>query len=156
MISSFLRSDAHAWLLQEINKDVLVVGDFRSYSKENPAIDVQLDVRVEEPQGGVVTDMRARSNGQFAFTSKVSGEYKTCFVLHDAHLVSTTVVKLDWRMGVAATDWSSIAKKEHLDSMTVELRKVSSDTIYYTLGLLPSHPPFLPLVARRCHPRGVL
>lgn len=113
-------------VLQEINKDVLVVGDFRSYSKENPAVDVQLDVRVEEPQGVVITDQRARSNGQFAFTSKVAGEYKACFVLHDPHLVSTTVVKLDWRMGVAATDWSSIAKKEHLDSMTVELRKVSN------------------------------
>jgi hypothetical protein len=103
-----------------------VVGDFRSYNKENPAVDVQLDVRVEEPQGVVTSDLRARSQGQFAFTSKVSGEYKVCFVLHDAHLVSTTVVKLDWRMGVAATDWSSIAKKEHLDSMTVELRKVSA------------------------------
>lgn len=37
-------------------------------------------------------------------------------------------VKLDWKTGVAATDWNSIAKKEHLDTLTVELRRLE-DTI---------------------------
>jgi uncharacterized radical SAM superfamily protein len=35
-----------------------------------------------------------------------------------------TKVKLDWKTGVAATDWASVAKKEHLDSLTLELRRL--------------------------------
>ncbi len=38
--------------------------------------------------------------------------------------IATTKIKLDWKTGVAATDWNSIAKKEHLDSLTVELRRL--------------------------------
>lgn len=35
-----------------------------------------------------------------------------------------TRLTLDWRTGVAATDWDTIAKKEHLDQLSVEMRKV--------------------------------
>jgi hypothetical protein len=35
-----------------------------------------------------------------------------------------TKLTLDWRTGVAATDWDTIAKKEHLDQLSVEMRKV--------------------------------
>ena len=62
--------------MQEINTNVLVVGDFNAFNKNNHGIDIQVDLRVEEPGGAVVTDQRSRSSGQFAFTSKVSGEYK--------------------------------------------------------------------------------
>jgi hypothetical protein len=31
---------------------------------------------------------------------------------------------VDWRTGVAATDWDNIAKKEHLDALSVEMRKL--------------------------------
>lgn len=31
---------------------------------------------------------------------------------------------MDWRTGVAATDWDNIAKKEHLDALSVEMRKL--------------------------------
>jgi hypothetical protein len=35
-----------------------------------------------------------------------------------------TKLTIDWRAGVAATDWDTIAKKEHLDQLSVEMRKV--------------------------------
>lgn len=35
-----------------------------------------------------------------------------------------TRLTIDWRTGVAATDWDTIAKKEHLDQLSVEMRKV--------------------------------
>lgn len=38
-----------------------------------------------------------------------------------------TKLKLEWKTGVAATDWNSIAKKEHLDALTVELRKLEDN-----------------------------
>lgn len=45
-------------------------------------------------------------------------------VLADVHSAMQTRIKLDWKTGVAATDWSSIAKKEHLDTLTMELRRL--------------------------------
>lgn len=38
-----------------------------------------------------------------------------------------TKLRLDWKTGVAATDWNAIAKKEHLDALTVELRKLEDN-----------------------------
>lgn len=42
----------------------------------------------------------------------------------DIQTAYQTKLKVDWRTGVAATDWNAIAKKEHLDALTVELRKL--------------------------------
>jgi p24 family protein delta-1 len=39
-----------------------------------------------------------------------------------------TKIRLDWKTGVAATNWGEIAKKENLDAMAVELRKLE-DTV---------------------------
>jgi p24 family protein delta-1 len=35
-----------------------------------------------------------------------------------------TKLKFEWKAGVAATDWQSLAKKEHLDELTIELRRL--------------------------------
>ena len=48
--------------------------------------------------------------------------------LADAHLAGNTKIKLDWKTGVAATNWDAIAKKENLDAMATELRKLE-DTV---------------------------
>lgn len=42
----------------------------------------------------------------------------------DLQSAYNTKLRIDWRTGVAATDWNAIAKKEHLDSLTIELRKL--------------------------------
>ena len=47
--------------------------------------------------------------------------------LSDLQTAYQTKLKLDWKTGVAATDWNSIAKKEHLDALTVELRKLEDN-----------------------------
>lgn len=45
----------------------------------------------------------------------------------DLQAAYQTKLKLDWKTGVAATDWGAIAKKEHLDALTVELRKLEDN-----------------------------
>lgn len=45
----------------------------------------------------------------------------------DAKLGESTKLKLDWKTGVAATDWNAVAKKEHLDQLTVELRRLEDN-----------------------------
>lgn len=42
----------------------------------------------------------------------------------DLQTALQTKLTIDWRTGVAATDWDTIAKKEHLDQLSVEMRKV--------------------------------
>ena len=46
----------------------------------------------------------------------------------DATTAKDTSIKLEWKTGVAATDWEDIAKKENLDLMATELRKLE-DTV---------------------------
>lgn len=56
------------------------------------------------------------THGQFAFTTNESGNYLACFWV-DGHHQGTKglTVSLDWRIGIAAKDWESVAKKEKID-----------------------------------------
>lgn len=42
----------------------------------------------------------------------------------DPATAEVTKLRLDWKTGVAATDWSAVAKKEHLDELTMQLRRL--------------------------------
>jgi len=81
-------------------------------------------MQVNDPHGQIIHDGKGQAKGQFAFTSKLAGEYQCCFFVPDPAVVQRTKISLDWRMGVAATDWDTIAKKEHLDQLSVEMRKL--------------------------------
>lgn len=111
-------------IYEEINANVLVVGDFKAFNKDNPSIPVYVDVRVTDPLGVIIHENRGQSSGQFAFTSKSAGEFQACFSVPDMQTASHAKLNLDWKTGVAATDWDSIAKKEHLDQLGIEMRKL--------------------------------
>ena len=53
---------------------------------------------------------------------------ESCGQCADAKTAKDTSIKLDWKTGVAATDWEDVAKKENLDLMATELRKLE-DTV---------------------------
>lgn len=111
-------------IYEEINSNVIVVGDYRAFNKDNSDIPAYVDVRVEDPAGLTLHEARGQAKGQFAFTSKTAGEYKACFTVQDIETAFRTKLRLEWKTGVAATDWESIAKKEHLDELSVEMRKL--------------------------------
>ncbi|GFH21477.1 GOLD domain-containing protein [Haematococcus lacustris] len=111
-------------VFEEINANVIVVGDFNAFHKDHPDVGQAVDARVEDPHGLLIHESHAKTAGQFAFTTKIAGEYKACFSVREPQAALNTKFKLDWRTGVAATDWNAIAKKEHLDALTVELRKL--------------------------------
>ncbi|KAG2484932.1 hypothetical protein HYH03_016318 [Edaphochlamys debaryana] len=112
---------------EEINANVIVVGEYKAFHKENVGQGVFVSVKVEDPHGAVLHESNGKSDGQFAFTAKTAGEYKACFSVADIQTAYQTKLKVDWRTGVAATDWNAIAKKEHLDALTVELRKLEDN-----------------------------
>ena len=55
------------------------------------------------------------SEGGFSFTATELGTYLACFWIPDTPRGSKVSVELDWRTGVAAKDWASIAKREKIE-----------------------------------------
>jgi hypothetical protein len=179
-------------IYEEINANVIVVGDFRAFNKDNAEIPVFVDVRVRAarspgrpaappaapdrrlsvwrfPHGGAGGGPARRGAvgharaGQGPVRLHLQDRRRVQGVLHggrcaaarprpwqppparerqlpappaarspaaaapgpaDIQTAFHTKLKLDWKTGVAAADWESIAKKEHLDSLTVEMRKL--------------------------------
>ncbi|KAJ0717868.1 putative transmembrane emp24 domain-containing protein [Helianthus annuus] len=69
-------------------------------------------------------------SGQFSFQAVEGGDYLACFFAVDHHPVIKFSVEFDWRSGVAAKDWSTLAKKGSVDAMELELKKLE-DTITF-------------------------
>jgi hypothetical protein len=55
------------------------------------------------------------SEGDFAFNANEAGEYIACFWISDASKESEATVELEWKTGVAAKDWDSVAKREKIE-----------------------------------------
>lgn len=59
------------------------------------------------------------THGQFAFTTTEAGNYLACFWVDENYKGSKGVtVSLDWRTGIAAKDWESVARKEKIEVNT--------------------------------------
>lgn len=54
------------------------------------------------------------THGQFAFTTKEAGQYLACF--WSGHQTNGDLsINLDWKTGIAAKDWESVARKEKIE-----------------------------------------
>ena len=64
------------------------------------------------------------THGQFAFTTHEAGNYLACFWV-DGHVQGSgdVSVNIDWKTGIAAKDWDSVARKEKIE---VSLLKIPS------------------------------
>lgn len=57
-------------------------------------------------------------SGTYAFTAAETGDYMACFWAPDHRPPVTLSVDFDWKSGVAAKDWSKVAKKGQVDVST--------------------------------------
>lgn len=76
------------------------------------------------PYGNNLYHKDNTTNGNFAFTTQESGNYIACFWVDHNHGGGEVNVNLDWKIGVAAKDWDSVARKEKIEvniSMTRNL-----------------------------------
>jgi len=106
---------------EEIQNHVVVVGDYKIVHSDDAH---KLTVKVTSPYGNQLHYQEGVKNGQFAFTTTESGNFMACFWLTNTAPNAVVNVALDWKTGVAAKDWASIAKKDKLDGMELELRKL--------------------------------
>jgi p24 family protein delta-1 len=111
--------------MEEVNENVLALLDYSAFQRESESTGVPVQVRVEDPSGRLLHEKKDESSaGQYGFTTKAAGEYKACFSVADATTAQFTRIRIDWKVGVAATDWDALAKKENLNAMSAELRRL--------------------------------
>lgn len=84
----------------------------------------KLNVRVTSTYGNTYHQADNAGEGQFAFQTAEAGDYMACFFAHDHKSPTTITVDFDWKTGIAARDWTNVAKKGSVEAMEVELKKM--------------------------------
>ncbi|PPD75738.1 hypothetical protein GOBAR_DD27338 [Gossypium barbadense] len=80
---------------------------------------------VTSPFGNNLHHNENATHGQFAFTTSESGNYLACFWKDGSHQKdSELTLGVDWKTGIAAKDWESVAKKEKIEGVELVLRRL--------------------------------
>ncbi|XP_050271644.1 transmembrane emp24 domain-containing protein p24delta7-like [Quercus robur] len=122
-----LQSGTTKCISEEIKSNAMSVG---KYSVINPNEGFPLPdthrvtVRVNSPHGNNYHFGDNVEAGNFAFTAAESGDYTACFWTPEHKAPVTVTIEFDWRTGVAAKDWSNVAKKGQVETMELELKKL--------------------------------
>ena len=74
-----------------------------------------VDVQVTSPYGNSMHYAENVQSGHFAFTAAEAGDYLACFWAPDHKPPVTIGFEFDWRSGVSAKDYPSVAKKGKVD-----------------------------------------
>ncbi|KAI4339382.1 hypothetical protein MLD38_024333 [Melastoma candidum] len=128
-----LKSGHTKCISEEIKSNSMSVG---KYSVLNPQEGQpmpeshKITVRVTSSYGNNYHFTDHVESGQFAFTAAEQGDYMACFWAIDHRPEVTVTIEFDWRTGITAKDWPSVAKKGSVDLMELELKKLE-DTITY-------------------------
>ncbi|EEF39973.1 transmembrane emp24 domain-containing protein p24delta9 [Ricinus communis] len=127
-----LQSGQTKCIAEDIQSNAMTVG---KYSVVNPnegqplPTTHSLTVRVTSSYGNSYHYAEHVPSGQFAFTAAEAGDYMTCFWAADHKPQVTLTVDFDWKTGVAAKDWTNVAKKGSIDVMELELKKLHDTVI---------------------------
>lgn len=109
----------------EIHNNVVVLADYVVIAEDHTQVSPTISVKVTSPYGNNLHHQENVTHGQFAFTTKEAGNYLACFWVDGHHQGGGDVnVNLEWRTGIAAKDWESVARKEKLEGVELELRKL--------------------------------
>ncbi|KAL2329933.1 hypothetical protein Fmac_017514 [Flemingia macrophylla] len=119
---------------EDIKSNVITVGKYHVVNP-NPGFPISdshtVTVRVRSPYGNGHHYADKVHSGDFAFTAAEAGDYTTCFsVPSDLDPGVTVTVDLVWRSGIAAREWSNVAKRSKIEVMEFELKKLY-DTVSY-------------------------
>ncbi|KAG2714236.1 hypothetical protein I3843_03G020600 [Carya illinoinensis] len=123
-----LKSGATKCISEDIKGNAMTVGKYHvvySNTEGFPVPDThKINVRVNSPHGHSYHYENRVESGNFAFTGVETGDYIACFWTPDHKPPVTVVVDFDWKTGIAAKDWSNVAKKGQIEEMELELKKL--------------------------------
>jgi len=80
--------------------------------------------QVTSPFGDIVHKKENVSMDQFAFTTAEAGNYLACFWVEGDDRGLVVKLNLDWKIGIAAKDWDSVAKKEKIEVKYMQMSNV--------------------------------
>ncbi|XP_059670365.1 transmembrane emp24 domain-containing protein p24delta9-like [Cornus florida] len=119
-------------ITEDIKNNAMTVGKYSVVNpiEGHPMPDThKITVRVTSPHGNNYHYGDHVDSGTFAFTAAEAGDYMTCFWTPDHKPMIIVSVDFEWKSGVAAKDWSKVAKKGQIEVMELELQK-----LYYTVS----------------------
>ncbi|KAK4424384.1 Transmembrane emp24 domain-containing protein p24delta3 [Sesamum alatum] len=111
---------------EEIRNKVVVLGDYAVISDAHDLSSVPtISTKVTSPFGNTLYHKENVTYGQFSFTTTEDGSYLACFWL-DSHYAGPghLTVSIDWKTGIAAKDWESVARKENIEGIELEMEKL--------------------------------
>ncbi|POO03483.1 TMP21-related [Trema orientale] len=122
-----LQSGHTKCIAEDIKSNSMTVGKYSvvNPSEGHPLPDThKITVRVTSQYGNSYHYAEHVPTGQFAFVAAEAGDYMACFFAPDHNPQITFTVDFEWKTGVAAKDWSNVAKKGSVEVMEVELKKL--------------------------------
>ncbi|XP_073134448.1 transmembrane emp24 domain-containing protein p24delta5-like [Henckelia pumila] len=130
---------------EELHNNVVVLADYHSFFGQNDdmnfTVSPSISVKVTSPYGNNLYHQEKASYGQFSFTTTETGSYTACFTdVGEHHGGKTVTVGIDWKTGISAKDWDSVAKKEKIEGLELELKKLEGivqsirDTMNYMMS----------------------
>nr|XP_043634903.1 transmembrane emp24 domain-containing protein p24delta7-like [Erigeron canadensis] len=136
-----LKTGATKCITEDIKLNAMTVG---KYSIVNPvegfplSDEDRITVRVTSPLGNNYHYADRKNSGNFAFTAGETGDYMTCFWASKQSPEKSLSIDFDWKSGLAAKDWSKVAKKGQVEMMELELKKLydSAITIHEEMFML--------------------
>lgn len=117
--------------VEEVPDDVLIVGKYRNLDWQmlkQSGIPGSILVQVRDPHQQIILEHETLENGQFAFTSSMSGDHEICVISTPGSNYGQTRsfrFELVLDFGEQARDYSQLAKAEHLSAIEVEVRKLN-------------------------------
>ncbi|KAK4359067.1 hypothetical protein RND71_021296 [Anisodus tanguticus] len=113
---------------EDIHNNVVVLADYSVVGDEEHSqanVVPTISVKVTSPFGNNLYHKENTTHGQFAFTTTEAGNYLACFWM-DNHApgAKAITIGLDWKTGISAKDWESVARKEKIEGVELELVKL--------------------------------
>ncbi|KAH0460606.1 hypothetical protein IEQ34_011269 [Dendrobium chrysotoxum] len=111
---------------EEIQPNVVVLADYSVVPEDSSHEHPTISAKVTSPYGNSLHQKEKMTSGQFAFTTSEAGNYLACFWIDSSDKGVAANVILDWKIGIAAKDWDSVAKKEKIEGVELELKKLEA------------------------------
>ncbi|XP_049365071.1 transmembrane emp24 domain-containing protein p24delta9-like [Solanum verrucosum] len=122
-----LQSGLTKCIAEDIKSHAMTVGKYHIVNPNEgyPLPDThKVTVRVTSTYGNTYHQGDNVVEGHFAFEAAEAGDYMTCFFAADHKPPVTVTLDFDWKTGVAAKDWTRVAKKGSVEVMEFELKKM--------------------------------
>ncbi|XP_058097186.1 transmembrane emp24 domain-containing protein p24delta3 [Magnolia sinica] len=142
---------------EEIQTNVVVLAEYSVIPSDDRSHQMPtISAKVTSPYGNTLHHQENATVGQFAFTTTEAGNYLACFWVDNYHQGAIeAVVNIDWKNGIAARDWDSVAKRERIEGVELELKKLEGavEAIHENLLYLRSREADMRIVSEKTNAR---